>query len=202
MPFVPAAQTAEFAVDMLLRGEAITNIIHLRMSPMASWTSSLLTSAAAVIGVNWGATVMPHVGGNCELIGVRGRDLAVEGGAAGSWAPVFPIAGSMSGETLPNNVAICYTKRTERTGRSYRGRLYLGGLVESQVNGNFLATGVPALIGDIFNDLIETFSSEALVWVLVSKFHNGAPRVTADVTEVTSVVLRDFRVDSMRSRLP
>ena len=47
------------------------------------------------------------------------------------------VAGTATGDSLPSQVAQCITLRTARSGKSYRGRAYLGGWAEteSDVNG-------------------------------------------------------------------
>lgn len=42
-----------------------------------------------------------------------------------------PVAGTAVGDPMPGQVALCITKRTARSGKSFRGRAYIGGYSEA-----------------------------------------------------------------------
>lgn len=202
MAFQPVPGVVECTINYLVRSVPVANVLHVAWEPAITPTEIAVQEAATAVMLGVVDVVMPNLGGNAQFINVTARSLEEIGGFAAEASTGSPVNGEMPGETLPNNVALCYTKRTARAGRSRRGRLYLCGLVESQVNGNFLADGVAATLGGIWDDVRGGIEAAGMIMVVVSRYTNLAPRPTGIYTEVTSVDLTDTRVDSMRRRLP
>jgi len=103
---------------------------------------------------------------------------------------------------MANNVTKAITLRSGLTGRSSRGRLFAIGLSATQLNG--VATIEQTYVDDLV-DALEALKVivEALgwVWVIVSRYTNGAKRATAVNTPVNSFGVSDLTTDSMRGRL-
>jgi len=111
------------------------------------------------------------------------------------------LLGALSGATPPN-AALVATLRTGFTGRSYRGRFYMGGIPSS-----WLVTGVPNIIYDAYvADFLDAMAAlgglAPLLWkhVVVSHFADGAERESAVISPVTEYTA-NARIDSQRRRL-
>lgn len=110
------------------------------------------------------------------------------------------FSGNAAGQALPNNVALCFTKRSLLAGRKYRGRFYLGGLSEADTNGNiFLVANYPFVLLNFLVGLKSTFAG-SLVPVITGRKFNDA-RTSWHGVDISDVVLRDPRVDTQRRRL-
>lgn len=114
-----------------------------------------------------------------------------------------PVAGTAVGNLLPPQTALVVTLRTGLAGRSFRGRVYLGGFAVS-ANGTAgaanaaVGTAAQAFIGAINNNL----STSGWQLAVVSRPAPDAipPRPTGFVTPVTVPVVRDLVWDTQRKR--
>ena len=102
---------------------------------------------------------------------------------------------------MPGNVTVAIKKVTGLRGRSYRGRIYHCGLVQSQVAAQSLTTGVATTLRNAYLPLL-TYPWTDTGWahVVVSKYTNNAPRVTGVTTLVTDFTVNN-QIDSQRRRL-
>jgi len=112
--------------------------------------------------------------------------------------------GGVTGEAAPNNCSMAVSFRTGLAGRSNHGRNYVPCLTNSQVIGNTIDS-------DWANDVLGAYGllifpsvdiPSGWIWVVVSRFTGGAPRLTGTFQEIISVNVSDLIVDSMRTRLP
>lgn len=113
-----------------------------------------------------------------------------------------PLVGGQASPALPFNVTLAVKFTTGFAGRSFRGRHYWIGLAEGQVTGDFvISTAADNIRG--FLDTLRTQDLDAIGYdlVILSRQHNGVPRVTGVATTVTGVSLTDYRVDTQRRRL-
>jgi len=108
--------------------------------------------------------------------------------------------GTGSGAPMAANAAMCCSLRTQFTGRSFRGRFYIGGLagVVQQDAQNFTTAAVGQMAG-IFDDFITALDALNMTLVVVSNFAAGVVRVVALATEILSVIT-DTKIDSQRRR--
>jgi len=107
---------------------------------------------------------------------------------------------------VSNNVTMCVSLRTARTGRSHRGRNYWPLAVEA-VSGNIITaaiiTDVPDLYKDFFLDpAFGVTPNGKWTWSVLSRYNNKAERAEGLATPITNVLVVDNVVDSMRRRLP
>ena len=202
MAFQPCPDVINTEVRMALRGVPVECVLDWVLQPAAPPDPAAVQDCAENLLAHWTAEIMPFLGGNLTLLSVKATDLTVEGGATFEAAASPPVDGGTAGESLPNSVALCYTKRTSRAGRSYRGRTYLPGLVEAQVNGNFLASGVGATLGPIMGNLASAMETSGFDLVVLSRRNGGAARPTGISTAMNSVVLLTELVDSQLGRMP
>lgn len=79
-------------------------------------------------------SLIPHLGSNFQLTSVKGKIVGPALGLEDEW---FPEAGALtigaeSGDSEPSYVSAVISLHTTRPGRSGRGRMYIGGIPESQ----------------------------------------------------------------------
>lgn len=149
----------------------------------------------------WGDFIQPHFSVSSTLVGVHVRGLENELDLEADADMVATIPGECgTGGIMPGNVALALKFTTGYVGRSARGRIYLGGWCEGNVVVNTINDTPSNAIRDAFRDDLSARVSPAF-HVIVSRFHNGAPRSTAMTLPVTGYSYTDKRVDSQRRRL-
>jgi hypothetical protein len=116
-------------------------------------------------------------------------------------APPAPIPGALPGESEPNSVAVVVSLRTNKIGRSFRGRLFTPPPGVGVVSGSNITAGHQAALKDVWDDLLATLVTAGSTPVVVSKYANKLPRVVAVATPIFSTVVNS-RVDTQRRRLP
>jgi len=98
------------------------------------------------------------------------------------------------------NAALCVSLRTSFTGRSFRGRMYLGGLANAQfVNAQNIDVGTAATFAGWVDDFITALGVVNQTLVVVSNYAAGVIRAIALATEIISVIV-DTKIDSQRRR--
>lgn len=108
--------------------------------------------------------------------------------------------GTGSGAALAANAAMCVSLRTVFTGKSFRGRFYLGALsAPDQADAqNFTGTATGLMAG-FFTDFIDGLNTINKTLVVVSNYAAGVLRVVALATEIISIIV-DSKIDSQRRR--
>lgn len=168
------------------------NIWHIKFKT----GSSTPAGAVTYINTNFYQLFKTKVIGSWLLSAVHGRQLAVP-------APVydtsFTIQGTEAGsEGLPPQNAMVVSLRTGIAGRSYRGRLYLGGFGEaSQSNGAF-AAGYVSAIQTYLDDLVAALGSGGsntdYEWGIWSRKNGGEDpgpyNLAAGWTPITEAIVR------------
>lgn len=150
----------------------------------------------------WDTYIKAAMPTTLSLLNIKCTDMTTNIGPVVNVATGLPKAGTGGSPSLPNNCALVLTKRTALRGRSYRGRIYTPGLVESIVTGN---TVTPATVASIITnwERLISFTTTSTTWdmVVMSRVADGVDRVTADSNQVVSLD-SDGIVDSQRRRLP
>lgn len=157
------------------------------------------------------ADLIPKVSAAFQLVRVDAYDLGDPSRAPKS--AIGPDVGTGAASAAPLDAALCVTLRTAQIGRSYHGRVYIGGLDDAQND----ATGQDWVAGagtaaDAFVTACLTLGTGNWKLAVLSLRTNGAYRaqgVTADVTDVTvrtrpdgsiPVVSQRLRLESQRKR--
>jgi len=200
MPFIPAPDCARVEFRMTLDSQLIENVCHFRFIAGAPDQADLDALAAFCVG--WWQTLYADIISASVVLRevvVTGldSDLGPQSTAGGGSAP-----GEIADEAMPNNVALCVTKRTASIGRSARGRWFIAGLTNGQVTGNLISSGDATSIEARLNQLFVTDAPPGWEGVVLSYQHAGAVLTTAVAYPITICVVRDLVVDSQRRRLP
>jgi len=201
MPFIPVTDVAQIRLEGRLDGQQVINDLYFRHTTGAIAAADLQALAGAMASF-WVGNVVTLLNEAYSSVVVHARDLTAAIGFTAEQG--MPSTGGVAGEAAPNNCTMAVSFRTSLSGRSNRGRNYIPCLTNSQVTGNNIDAGFASDIVDAYANLL--FGGGALpagwVWVVVSRFTGGLPRVTGTFQEVFSVLVTDLVVDSQRRRLP
>lgn len=207
MPFVPAAECVGVKLEGVIDGQQTINDLYFRLPGGFILTDiqSLTTNL-----VDWfNLALTPNLSEDWTSVAVHSRGLNVPEGfivdtSTGS------VVGGATIEAAPNNVAACISFRTGFAGRSFRGRNYVPGIPNDQVNLNTLEPDWMLAVKAAYDLLLPagTALPGGWEWVIVSRFSgvdvngNPIPRTVATVTLVVSTLFTNAIVDSQRRRLP
>lgn len=202
MAFVPAAGICEVFMEFQSNGkEGVGWVLHFEHTN-ANWTATEFDDLGDQLRTWFNTHMKPQMNTTCGLHRIRMRDLTTQNSGVYDYTQLLPIDGTLSGSSLPNNVAFSLKKNTGLSGKSFRGRIYQFGFVEADVTLNLITpTRAAAYVAAWTEALFMTGATDDFGMVLVSKFSGGAPRASALVTDVTSISYADLRVDTRRDRL-
>jgi len=200
MPFVVTFNTVQCEIRYLFDNQQCENTLYFEYE--SAPTVSQGEDLADALFDWWDTNLKPMQCGTLALREIYLTDLT----AADSWAvtrvssPIVP--GTRSGESMPNNIALCISFRTNQRGRAHRGRNYAMAMGEGDVSNNNFTTGYLTGIQDAYVALADVETATGANWVVVSRFQGLLPRENGITTPVSSVGFFDGVVDSQRRRLP
>jgi hypothetical protein len=206
MPFVPVPNTALVEIRYESQGQQVENTLWFELDTAPA--PPALSDLADAVGAWWRTEAKPLTSSRVEV-----REY-VATSQVSSTAPQVSIAGSIldvGGNTpnaMPLGTTFVVSFRTDLRGRSFRGRNYIVGLTEDQVDGNSLEDGVAEQWRLAYAALVGAADDIGWTWVVVSRFsgvdpitHHPIPRAAGVTTPITSIVVVDNFVDSQRRRL-
>lgn len=109
--------------------------------------------------------------------------------------------GDVDNETLPLSVCLVATLRTASRGRAYRGRMYVAGLAEPQLDEGVFDQTIQENLEDFLNGFITTISAAGWSWGVHQSQVNEVAIDPQTVTPITSVSVRSGIPGSQRRRL-
>jgi len=144
--------------------------------------------------------LQPHQHPSLVLQNITATDVHVANGTQTILPLTTANAGTAAGGPAAANAALCVSLRTNFTGRSFRGRMYLGGLPQAELADaqNYGASQASTVAG-IVMDFIDALTTINQTLVVVSNFAAGVVRVVALATEIISIIV-DTKIDSQRRR--
>lgn len=184
----------------ILNGRYTSNSI------ITAGTAQAIFSALST-GAAW-AQIVNKLSANTQFAGVDLRDMDTPGNPLIS-STGAAIVGTGTGTLIPDEMAICVTLRTAKTGPQNRGRFYLTGWDSVQVGpGNTIAAGTVTAINTWVAGFTSIFAGQGLTWVVgqpARAQYTGStgtvhPARTATSINVTSALVRDNHWDSQRRR--
>lgn len=183
VPFGPGVVEADFQMTLSGIPVEITQGYRL-ISGAASPIDG--ASLGAVLSGWWNTELSTNLNVDCTLVNIQINDLT---SAAGWQANVFNgTAGSQGGTVLPNQVAMTVTFETASRGRSYRGRNYVPGLIQADLQNpyTFNAARV-AGINSVYNNLQSVVAAAGWQSVVLSRVAGGVPRVLGVTTPIVNI---------------
>lgn len=200
MAFIPVTQVAETVIKHTLNGLPVFNVLNWFRDSAISQAD--LDSLAAALVEAWTGAIVPFLSTALTFDEVSCRDLTTQDSLTSSGSPAAIVNGGAGGDSHPANVALCMTQRTNRIGRSRRGRTYFGGLPETATSGNFASPTFATNLKTGFDSVKADLFLNGWQLVVVSRFANKVPRLEGLSTIVTDSLFINLRVDSQRNRLP
>jgi len=207
MPFVPVENTALVETRMLYDNQKVENTLWV-FNEEPWGPSSLHELATEVLG--WWNTSYSGI----VSVGVSLREVVCTDQTTETSGQVILSAGTangiLTGVQLPSNVSFSVSFHTTSRGRAFRGRNYLVGFTDGQLDTTNTVTDdyVEAVIA-AYNDFNDTIGTAGWQWVIASRFsgvdpdtHKPIPRTAGVTTPVSNAAVADKTLDSQRRRLP
>lgn len=188
--------TIEVRTLGVIANQLAINVFH-AIAGSAVVNQALANTLGAAIKAAWTANLGALCPSQTSLVRVGVRDLRVEHG------PEFldagaAVVGTGVGDVLPGQVALCLTLRTAQAGKSFRGRTYLGGFMETQNDASGFATQATqtaavaymtavsnALTGSQLTLAVTTRPAERVV-VTRTTFHNDGTTTVKTLSQQTA----------------
>lgn len=200
MAFVPVPDTVEAALVMHFENSEMVNTLHYELS--GGWDENTMTGLASELISLWATNIAPRLSNQLTLNSIRVTDMETESGQVIEITDPTPQAGAQTGDPLPANCALQVIWRTPYRGRSYRGRIFVPGLIDLTANGSSVAPTELSLFATAWGNFVTvTVLSLQAHLVVASRYHNGVPRIQGVATHVTGLSIGGHIV-SQRRRLP
>lgn len=137
---------------------------------------------------------------SCVLSDITVTDVSVLNGKQVILPFTTSNVGTGTGAAMAANAAAVASLRTVFTGRSFRGRFYLGGIAgANQASAQTFIADLSTNLGTHFATFIDALNTINKTLVVVSRFASGVARITNLATEIISVIV-DNKIDSQRRR--
>jgi hypothetical protein len=200
MAFTPLLTGIRAALEYSKDGQVIVNIYHVTTTQPINTTN--LTALANIFLTWWYNTARQQSSESLVLQRVIATDWTTANGAQITTTPIpAQAAGTLIGAPVPNNVALVVTGLTGQSGRSYRGRTYWAGLMDSETDTNYITTFKQTAMLNVYNTLRAQLSAGNFVLGVASFYADGLPRLIGILTPYTGFRV-SLRVDTQRRRLP
>jgi hypothetical protein len=111
------------------------------------------------------------------------------------------VAGVQVGEGLSSKMTFCVSFRSIFSGRSTRGRVYMCGLVESQVAGDVVTTAYGNAAREAWEYMPGELTGALNEHVIVSRYTGGVKRVSGVAFPVAAYTITDYVIDTQRDRV-
>lgn len=201
MPFIPVPNTVQAELRFLSAGQRFENILYFQ--PIEELNVPQMLLLATSLAAWWSQTIASVINANVRLNEVYITDLTTASSPTLTYVPPTPLTGLNNSPVLPFNVAPSVSFRTLGRGRSSRGRNYITGLCEDEVQENSVIQGVADTLVEGYNNLLDPANiAQSFEWGVVSRFTGKAPRAQGLFQPIVSAVMTDLFVDSQRRRLP
>lgn len=200
MPFIPTPAGISVEFRYLIAGQQTENCVHFRSEDS---DPSLVLADLGVAMLNWAeGNYFALQSVDVELREIYLVDISSADGPTLTVAPETTVTGEVNEPAVANNVAFCLTLRTNKRGRSYRGRWYAGGFTRLAVNDSAISPSFAVSLRTSLTAMKTLAEGVGCTWSVLSKRANGAFRTSGVLTPITSVGWYDLTVDSQRRRLP
>ena len=162
-------------------------------------TSTDLDSVNAIAHTWATSLLLPQLNNAVTLVEVVTTDLTSQG--APQAIEAVGASGSGGSQLVPQNAAMVVSQRTALRGRSYRGRVYMGGLLYPSLASDVDYSSTPAAnLASAFVTLDASLLAAGFSVGVASRSHNKVVTNPAAFNRVISYVV-DQHIDSQRRRL-
>src|ERR1700688_2775389 len=159
MPFIPAADTARVSMHFRQDGQEVENQFYVVKA--APFSTADLNNLAAIAVAWWVASMRPNLANTLTLTEVVAKAMDSVGAPEIVYTTGLPTSGSNAGVSLPNNVTIAIKLLTATSGRSFRGRQYILGLLQGElgVDQNTITAAAVTAFTNAYNSLITSIQA-------------------------------------------
>lgn len=200
MAFVPVANAVLAEIRYTFDGQEVENTLWF-WSGQAPTIEQLQLLGSDLLAW-WAQWMRPLLSDQLVLREAYLTDQSSANGFSATVTPSGFVTGEKPQPAMPANVSLAVSFRTNQRGRSFRGRNYVIGLCEDQVVLNNIVPTVANEFGGAYQQLFGVANDNGYIWVVCSRFANGAAREIGVVTPVSAVIVADGTIDSQRRRLP
>lgn len=198
MAFIPVPNGVQLCFDFTSSGQNWQFCLMLRKSAGAPTTTDLSDIADAAESW-WTNHLKPDLTSATVCRQIRATDMTAQG--APQHINTVNDAGASASDEIGLNSALVVSGRTEKRGRSYRGRAYISGMnIDGMTNAVDVASGTASAFASIFGTLQTELDAIGFDTVIASRQHNGVVTNPAETNEVTAWIV-DTHLDSQRRRL-
>jgi hypothetical protein len=194
MPSPPlvVANAGQVRILWDINGQAAVNVFGVVVAAGTTFNQSLATSVGTAVRNAFSvhlATLMPAT---TRVLRIGVRDLR-QANQSEFLDGAAPTAGTAVADPLPAGVAICVTIRTALTGKSHRGRSYIGGWSELQNDATGLTASAASAAATAF--INATFSATVASGLTLGVL--SRPAYHQIVTKTTTVSATDVRTETL-----
>lgn len=182
MAFVPVPNGMKAAVIQTYLNETIVNVFwaYVASAPVGADMQQFAT----ILATNYGTYLAPIFASTWNLTKVTAQNWSLFNGGGYEYVPPTAVNGGAAGDGMPGQVCGLLQWHTGLRGRSFRGRTYLSGIVESYVAGDTLATPARTEMENFAGSLVTQLSAAGITLAVASFEYNRVPRVTGVVTPI------------------
>lgn len=199
MAFQVAPNCAQAVIQATYQGNPVYNVLNFHFP--SAYVQADIDALASAVDVYWSTDMLPHLHASYVYDGVAVKGLNSPTDLT-AFANTGAGGGGDSGSPLPGNAAVVCTFRTGFTGRSSRGRAYVGGLGESILTAaNTFSTTFGNFVVAAFTAIKTNAGLAGWEFVVLSRHSAGVLRPTATFLSITSISMRNHDIDSQRGRL-
>jgi len=199
LPFIPFADCIDVAMQFIQ--QAVPWYLTFGVQSSTSVTPTVLANLNLVFDDWWINHLRPQVNTGAVLTTMKYTDLTTQFGPTLTTVPSATPAGSLAGAVLPAQAAMVVSETTANRGRSFRGRSYLAGRVDAdmQTTTNWTATR-QAGVQTAYDALLLNLITAGFNLAVLSRQENGVRRTTGVATPVLSVTAK-AQIATQRRRL-
>lgn len=199
MPFIPTEAAARVELLQSLDNQNIENVLYFDRDQ--DYTLAQISSLGNSIIDWWIEEMAPNLSANLSLVGVKVTALHDQTGPQLVMTDGLPTPGLVNANPVPNNSAYCISFRTGFLGRAFRGRNYVPGIAETDVDMSRISGTRSTALVNAYQALLGGFIDGSR-WIVVTSTVNGVAQNPKLRSPVLSVQAVDLIMDSQRRRLP
>lgn len=200
MPFIPVPGVISCAIRATLYDIPIQTDFNF-LSDNAI-TNTIIGELIDNLMLYWQTEALPLLPNVYRLVSVYGYDAGEQEGSAADVTPSGTDVGLYLGIPQPSNVSLFFNSRVATRKRGNSGGIFWPCFVEADVTANQVSTTIIDPILLMLNGMVGTGAiAPDTNLVAVSKYVNNAPRPAGVARPISTWVVNDTRVDSMRRRL-
>lgn len=202
MAFVPIANSCQAELRLTYVGSQVCYTLGFYNS--GGVTQPNLQTLADRLSEWWYNTLRSRCSAGVGMREVYCRDLTSESGPTATSTTRAGTTGTLSaGTNMPGNVALVVSFRTALRGRANRGRNYWCGFGSTQMGStHYVTSAYSATVVAAYQAILPggAYDPTPYRWVVNSRQLNGV--ATGRAVPITTVLVVDNGIDSMRTRLP